>query len=415
MDEKILGQKKPDEYGYAGDFVLKNQKTSDAQGFRNVSKHWYDKCETYDSVMDQIAEDQNKIQDIRGSLSDFTPVVNDDNKAVLRYKDGREFIPTDHALKNIAVAGRTSDWFLRDLRETKNHQTKDEVSFKRDAGDAELLVHCLNETLWRKDRFDHDVERLWRTWNDGTLRAMLSNKYAIVNNEWMMNIVRETIPGGMLSHWRGDADNIFGNVLIPDSIREEDDSDYGGMLSIGNSEIGMRRISSCPSVFRAICMNGCIWDQEKGKDIKQVHRGELDLLFLGQQIKANLTNQIPLMNRGIDLLLKLKDFRSDGVPMSHIVGQVCSDNKITKKQSFGVLKAFLVEKGEVDSIAKSAFGVVNAITRFGQTLGDSDWVKFDEIGGKVANITEPKWNATVQRAKSLDEKDLEKMFGSVSA
>ena len=55
MDEKILGQKKPDEYGYAGDFVLKNQKTSDAQGFRNVSKHWYDKCETYDSVMDQIA------------------------------------------------------------------------------------------------------------------------------------------------------------------------------------------------------------------------------------------------------------------------------------------------------------------------------------------------------------------------
>ena len=408
-----LGQEKQE--SYAGDFVLKNQKTSDDQGFRNVSKAWYDKCQSYDEVMDQIADDQNKIQDIRAPLTDFTPVVNDDNEAVLRYKDGREFKPTDHALKNIAVAGRTSDWFLRDLRSDKNHTTKDEVIFKRDSGDAELLVHCLKQTLWREDRFDHDVERLWRTWNDGTLRAMLSNKYAIVNNQWMMDIVRETIPGGMLSHWRGDADNIFGNVLIPDSIREEDDSDYGGMLSVGNSEIGLRRISSCPSVFRAICMNGCIWDQENGKEIRQVHRGELDLEFLGQQIKANLTNQIPLMNRGIDLLLKLRELGNDGVPMSRIVGQVCADNKITKKHSYGVLKAFLVEKDEVDSLANSAFGVVNAITRFGQTLGDSDWVKFDEIGGKVANITEPKWNATVQRAKSLDEKDLEKLFGSVAA
>jgi len=412
MNEKSLGQEKLD--SYAGDFVLQGQKLASDQNFRNVSKAWYDKCQTYDSVMDQVAEDQNKIQDIRAPLSDFTPVVNEDNRAVLRYKDGRELIPTDHALKNMAVAGRTSDWFLRDLRETKNHQTKDEISFKRDRGDAELLVHCLKETLWRKDRFDHDVERLWRTWNDGTLRAMLSNKYAIVNNQWVMDIVREAIPGGMLSHWRGDADNIFGNVLIPDSIREEDDSDYGGMLSIGNSEIGMRRISSCPSVFRAICMNGCIWDQEKGKEIRQVHRGELDLLFLGQQIKANLTNQIPLMNRGIDLLLKLRDFRSDGVSMARIVAQVCSDNKITKKNSYGVLKSFLVEKDEVDSLANSAFGVVNAITRFGQTLGDSEWVKFDEIGGKIANITEPKWNATIQRAKSLDEKDLEKVFGSVA-
>jgi len=407
-----LGQEKRE--SYAGDFVLKNQKTSDSQGFRNVSKAWYDKCQTYDEVMDQIADDQNKIKDIRAPLADFTPTVNDDGKAVLKYKDGREFEPTDHALKNIAVAGKTSDWFLRDLRKDKL-DNKGETFYKRNSGDAELLVHCLKQTLWHESRFDQDVERLWRTWDNGTLRAMLSNKYAIVNNQWMMDVVRETIPAGMLSHWRGDADNIFGNVLIPDSIREEDDSDYGGMLSIGNSEIGMRRISSTPSVFRAICMNGCIWDQEKGKSIGQVHRGEIDLEGLKYEIQSNLNEQIPLMNEGVDLLLKLRELGNEGVHMSRIVGQVCSDNKITKKHSFGVLKSFLVEKEEVDSLANSAFGVVNAITRFGQTLSDSEWVKFDEIGGKVANITRPKWNATVQRAKNLDEKDLEKIFGSVAA
>ncbi len=77
--------------------------------------------------------------------------------------------------------------------------------------------------------------------------------------------MRKLIPGGRLSHWRGDADTLWGNVLIPDTIRQESDSDYGGMVSIGNSEIRERRITSRPSVFRAICFNGCIWDREAGQ------------------------------------------------------------------------------------------------------------------------------------------------------
>ena len=409
----MLGQNKKDTF--AGDFVLKNQKTSEDKGFQNVSAIWLDQCIDYDTAMDKIANDQAKIQDIRGGLQDWKPTVNENDEVVLRYKDGREFVPTDHALKNIAVAGRTSDWFLRDLRDDKSHQTKDEVIFKRDVDDAQLLVHCLKQTLWRDDRFDQEKDRLWRTWSDGSLRAMLSDKYAIVNNMWVMDVIREAIPGGMLSHWRGDADNMYGNILIPDSIRQEDDSDYGGMLSIGNSEIGMRRISSCPSVFRAICMNGCIWDQEKGRSIRQVHRGELNLSLLKNEIVRNLNEQIPLMNHGIDLLLKLREYGSNGVPMSKIVGQFCSDFRVTKKQSYGVLKAFAVEKGEVDSLANSAFGVANAFTRFGQTLNDEGWVKFDEIGGKVVNITEAKWTATVERSKSIGEKDLEKIFGSLAA
>ena len=409
----MLGQEKKD--NYAGDFVLRGQKTSEDKGFKNVSSLWLDKCIDYDTAMDKIADDQRKIEDLRAPLNDFTPIVNDSNEAVLRYKDGRHFKPTDHALKNIAVAGRTSDWMLRDLRNEKTAGAKDEILFKRDREDAELLVHCLEQTLWREDRFDQDKERLWRTWSDGSLRAMLSDKYAIVNNSWVMEVIREAVPAGMLSHWRGHADNMYGNVLIPDSIRQEDDSDYGGMLSIGNSEIGMRRISSTPSVFRAICMNGCIWDQEKGKSIRQVHRGEIDLALLKHEIIENLNEQIPLMDHGIDLLLKLRSYGNEGVPMSKIVGQVCSDNRVTKKHSFGVLKAFAVEKSEVEELANTAFGVANAFTRFGQTLGDDGWVKFDEIGGKIANMTEAKWSSTVKSAKSMDDKQLEKLFGSIAA
>jgi len=208
-DRNMLGQEKKNEY--AGDFVHQHQKMNER--FTNVSNAWIDKCIDYDTAMEKIADDQRQIEDLRAPLNDFTPKVNDNGEACLEYKDGRQFIPTDHALKNIAVAGRTSDWFLRDLRTDKTHTSRDEVIYKRDSGDAELLVHCLNQTLWRKDRFDQEKERLWRTWSDGSLRAMLSDKYAVVNNQWVMEVIREAVPAGMLSHWRGDADNMYGNVL----------------------------------------------------------------------------------------------------------------------------------------------------------------------------------------------------------
>ena len=405
----ILGKKKEQ---YDGEFVLNNQET--AKNFSHVSKHWYDQCITYDQAMDKIADEQRMIHDIRGPLSDWQPAVVD-RQCVLEYKDGRTFAPSQHALNHLAVNGHISTGYMRSLGRDKKHATKDEVLFKRDEQDADLMAYTLEKTLFRSDRVDQDKDRLFRTWSDGTLRAMLSDQYAIINNEWIMNIVRETVPAGLLSHWRGDADNIYGNVLIPDSIREEDDSDYGGMLSIGNSEIGMRRLSSQPSVFRAICMNGCIWDQEKGNAIRQMHKGEIDLALLKEMIQDNLKHQIPLIGRGIDLLLTLRDYKVNGAaPMSHVIAQTARDYKLTKRQATGVMQAFLVEKDILEDHANSAFGVVNAVTRFGQTLDDQDWVKFDQIGGQMANMKLNRWEALVQRAKVMDEKELERAYSTLA-
>ena len=405
----ILGKKKEQ---YDGEFVLNSQET--AKDFSHVSKHWYDQCISYDTAMDKIADEQRMIEDIRGPLSQWQPAVVD-SQCVLQYKDGRNFAPTQHALNHLAVNGHLSTGYLRSLGRDRNHATKDEVLFKRDEQDADLMCYTLEKTLFRSDRVDQDKNRLFRTWSDGTMRAMLSEQYAIINNQWVMDVIRETLPAGMLSHWRGDADSIYGNVLIPDSIREEDDSDYGGMLSIGNSEIGMRRLSSNPSVFRAICMNVCIWDQEKGSAIRQMHKGEIDLASLKESIQENLQGQIPLIGRGIDLLLTLRNHKVNGIaPMSHVIAQTSRDYKLTKKQATGVMQAFLIEKEILEEDANSAFGVVNAITRFGQTLSDQDWVKFDQIGGTMANITAARWDAMVQRAKTMDEKELEKVYSSLA-
>ena len=403
----MLGQEKKD--NYSGDFVLNNQKTS--EGFRNVSSLWMDKCIDYDTAMEKIADDQRKIQDIRGGLQDFTPAVSESGEAVLRYKDGREFVPTDHALKNIAVAGRTSDWFLRDLREDKTHQTKDEVVFKRDSGDAELLVQCLEQTLWRSDRFDQGKERLWRTWSDGSLRAMLSDKYAIVNNEWVMEVIRGAIPAGMLSHWRGDADNMYGNVLIPDTIREEDDSDYGGMVSIGNCEIAKRNVMSMPSLFRAICMNGCIWSQMKGNEIKVRHIGDIDFDQLSGKLRHNIEAQIPLIPQGIERMLGLRAKGTDGVPMKNIIAAVAEKSvEVDKRGATAILEAWVTKESKIAPVERSLFDVVNSVTRAGQYLDNQSWVKFDELGGRLTNSTDKQWENLKRRAGDLEDADLSRIF-----
>ena len=134
-----------------------------------------------------------------------------------------------------------------------------------------------------------------------------------------------------------------------------------------------------------------------------------------ESIQENLQGQIPLIGRGIDLLLTLRNHKVNGIaPMSHVIAQTSRDYKLTKKQATGVMQAFLIEKEILEEDANSAFGVVNAITRFGQTLSDQDWVKFDQIGGTMANITAARWDAMVQRAKTMDEKELEKVYSSLA-
>ena len=56
------------------------------------------------------------------------------------------------------------------------------------------------------------------------------------------------------------------------------------------------------------------------------------------------------------------------------------------------------------------FGVVNAVTRAGQTFSNDAWVKFDELGGELLDMNESRWTSLTKRADSFDEKDFEKIF-----
>jgi hypothetical protein len=394
-----------------GSWVFTSQGVAAEQGFRNVSKHWYKQTISYEDGLNLLEQGKAQTEDILATVREMVPGVSDSGRFVFRYRDGREFTPTEHAVVQVSNWADCGTWFASNMLKAAT-DNKGRLLYDRDARDAETLAAVFANGM-RDGRVDPEKKFLWRTRKDGSLRAMLTERYAIIDNRWFVERLKQFISAGRLSHWRGDSDTVFGNVLISDTIREEKDSDYGGMLSVGNSEIGERRVSSVPSIFRAICMNGCIWGQIKGEGIRQVHRGKVDLDKLALEIKENLNKQIPLLPQGIDALLGIRTYAWDGCSAKPVFAQVSKDFKLSKGQAASLLTAYQDERAITPEFAATLFGVVNSVTRAGQKRSNTEWVRFDEIGGELSRYKRDDFDRLVSKAKHLKEKEVDEVFASV--
>ena len=58
---------------------------------------------------------------------------------------------------------------------------------------------------------------------------------------------------------------------------------------------------------------------------------------------------------------------------------------------------------------KNLFGVINAVTRAGQ-LDCQGWVRMDEIGGQLMNLTDNRWDRIKTVAGTMTDKDYERAF-----
>lgn len=361
----------------------------------HVHKDWWSKTQTYEQVMESCQMAVENREDILTARKNISCVA-DNNKFYFQLNDGRKFQPTDHAIEQFSVRSDIpSSTFLREMRKSESF----------DAADANTMAIVGNNAL---RRIDADKEFRLRTYTDGTCRAFVTDKYAPVDNRWYLETLAEFIPGGRFSHWRGDEDTIYGNVLIPDTIMDygSDDSDYGGMISVGNCEIGTRRISQTPSLFRAICMNGCIWGQAVGEKIRRVHRGNIDLDTLKLEIAKNIQHQIPLLAPGIKKFLETRSLETGKASVKGIVASISSDYKLSKREA----TMFLNHYGEFEAGNRNLFGIINGLTRAGQKFDNTTWVKFDEIAGSLMETSADRWATILRRADTFSDKDYEKVF-----
>lgn len=393
---------KIDSHKNTGSFVRSLQGNT-GKGFEDnthVHKDWWAKTKSFEDVMQDTQTAIDNREDILTPIQNIT-CANDNGKFVFRLNDGRKFIPTDHCIEQFSIrAGVTSSSFLREMRNIEGF----------DDTDANTMVMVGNNAI---RRIEPDKQFRIRTYTDGTARAFVTDKYAPVDNRWYLEVLQEFIPGGRFSHWRGDEDTIYGNVLIPDTIMDygqDDDTDYGGMISVGNCEIGTRRVSQVPSLFRAICMNGCIWGQTEGEKIRRVHRGNIDLASLKLEVAKNIQHQIPLLAPGIKTFLATRSMEIGKASVKGVIAAVSSDNKLSKREASAVLDQF----GREESEHRTLFGVINSVTRAGQLFDNKTWVTMDEIAGSLMNMSADRWATILRRADTFSDKDYEKIY-SISA
>lgn len=362
----------------------------------HVHKDWWAKTESYDTVLEKTQNAIDNREDVMVKAGQVVCTVNND---VMQFTtaDGRSFTPTDHCLEQFSIRTKVpSSSVMRELRRIDGY----------DEQDADLMARLGNNAL---RRIDPDKEFRIRTYTDGTARAFVTDKYAPIDNRWYLETLREFLPEGRFSHWRGDEDTIYGNILLPDSIMDygqDDDTDYGGMVSVGNCEIGKRRITQTPSLFRAICMNGCIWGQTKGKDISKVHRGKIDLDSLKVLIAENIEYQLSILPDGIRKFLDTRTQSLNDASVKGVIAAVANDYKLTKKQATETLEQYLAH----ETHEQNMFGVINAITRAGQVFDNDSWVRLDEVGGMLMDTSASRWTNILARAKTYTDKDFEKVY-----
>ncbi len=379
----------------SGTHVINSQGA--AEGFSRVSSLWLPKTMTFDEAFEKLETQRANRVDIKGNWEDWEFALSGRN-IVLKNKDGREFHPTEYALLQAAGWSETPQGFIK--------QTLS-ADFSAKAIDLELLVQVLNSRKVRNHETNKKAKRelLFRTYKDNTLRAVLTTQYAPIDNVWLLKVMQDLIPDGRVSHFRGDADSIFTNILMPDSVRYDQDSDYGGLVNVKNSEIGNGSVDTQPSIFRAICMNGCIHQATDGVSLRQVHKGEIDLPTLAVKISENLDGQIKIMPEIMNKFLALRKYEFSEVGLTGVFAAIAERFKVSPKEITDTATQF----AQFERDNRSAFGVVNAFTRAGQLYSPERCYDFDKIGGELISAD---WNNITEKAKHYTEKDLARIFGA---
>jgi hypothetical protein len=299
------------------------------------------------------------------------------------------------------------------------------VNFLKEREYNDDLVKFVNADLDRRETDWNNKGKEKRSFNvrirhddDGNdvIRAIVSERYGVIDNHEAMEMVANALPSlndALASHLFNDGDDIYGNILLPDHMKSEPDSDYGVGIAFKNSEIRNSTFKISPFLFRAICLNGMIWGRMNSEiNVNQRHMGKIDLgdlqLQVTQAIKVALT-------QGNDMLTLLGYAKQVKVknPVA-VIAQLARDEKMTIEQGKlwhkGYLDSLHERHGDVHE--KSAFGIINGLTRSAQDYTGATREEMETLASKIlapsidSSLEEisKRWGLIDARANQMEEK-----------
>jgi len=373
---------------------------------RHVAKVWQDKCTPFADFVSTVKEQSKHKEDIVKKESE------------IRLLDANTLLDGTPLTKS----GLNS---LRGFTDVPSSM----VSFLQEREYDEELVKFLNKELDRREttwnhsgkeprdfrvRVRHDDE------GNDVIRAIVSERYGVIDNSEAMDMVVNALPSlkdALASHIFNDGDDIYGNVLLPDYMKSEPDSDYGVGIAFRNSEIRNSTFKISPFLFRAICLNGMIWGRQDAKDeinVNQRHMGKIDLKELQEQVTNAVKSALTQGNDLLTLMSLSKQVKVEN-PLATIA-LLARDQKMTIEQGK------LWHKGYLDSLHEAnghvhentAFGIVNGLTRASQDYKGSmreqmetqaSFILAPSIDSDLQAISK-RWGMISERAKLEKEKTI---------
>ena len=371
---------------------------------RHVAKVWQDKCTPFADFVSTVKEQSKHKEDIVKKESE------------IRLLDANTLLDGTPLTKS----GLNS---LRGFTDIPSSM----VSFLQEREYDEELVKFLNKELDRREttwnhsgkeprdfrvRVRHDDE------GNDVIRAIVSERYGVIDNSEAMDMVVNALPSlkdALASHIFNDGDDIYGNVLLPDYMKSEPDSDYGVGIAFRNSEIRNSTFKISPFLFRAICLNGMIWGRQNSEiTVNQRHMGKIDLNELQEQVTIAVKVALTQGNDLLTLMSLSKQVKVEN-PLATIA-LLARDQKMTIEQGK------LWHKGYLDSLHEAnghvhentAFGIVNGLTRASQDFKGSmreqmetqaSFILAPSIDSDLQAISK-RWGMITERAKLEKEKTI---------
>ncbi len=398
---------------------------------RHVSKIWQDKCIPMPVIADQVAKAATEKYDIQVPISDLRVKVEGSS---LGLDWGEGFHPmTESGVQKLRI-------LANDARDTTSLPTGIVPYFmnpervdilpmfaeilQRELGARTGRAAARAEGRGRKSaksallrlRPDHET-------GGNIIRAVLTDQYTgSLDNAFVLKVVQEVMGDegfgkSLWSHANDDGDRLRGNLLLPDSMKSQPDSDYGVGVSLRNSEIGDGSFSLYAFLFRAICLNGCIWDKQNSSiRVKQTHNSTgLNLDDLRNQVREAIAagtshgwNLLSLMNQTQDI--RVKD-------VNRMIASLARDNGLDKPQAQAWANGYALTLQERMSqdMSGTAWAIVNGLTLAAQEFDTDERLSMESAAGKILapkSLTENLalaglWESYQDRADLLEERTVE--------
>jgi hypothetical protein len=371
---------------------------------KHVAKIWQDKCVSLESFYSTLkAQNDNKVDVVKP-------------ESAIRLKDASTLLDGTPLTKS----GMNSLRLFTDIPSSM-------ISFMDERGYNDELVKFVNDELNRREqdwsnkgKDSREFRVRTRHDDDGNTvaRAIVSERYGVIDNLEAMEMIIDALPtkdaikDALASHLHNDGDDMFGNLLLPDNIKSEPDSDYGVGIAFRNSEVRNSTFKVSPFLFRAICLNGMIWGrQDSSIKVNQRHMGNIDKQELREEVRRAI---VVALSQGNDLLTLLGHSKHVEVKNpEQVIAQLSRDNKMTIAQGKLWHKGYLESLQEVSghSHDRTAFGIVNGLTRSAQQYTGSTREQMETIASAILapaidadlQAISKRWGLISERAKSLDD------------